>query len=372
MGEIWKFSSYVIIIPFLSQFLPPCNLFLTLNNHNKLLNFTHDVPSMKTKLFKQIKRFLPIFGIILFFYLIYILDVDKIYTAFLSIPPLYIILSALISIPVILLRNYIWILVSRQQHIHMGYRSSMKIFLIGYFYGTITPGYIGQLMRIPYMKEKTREPYGKLFVNTFLETTLHALSLYIMMMIGGILIISIYPRLVIIICIWLLVMTILFIFFLKKERGEPLLSTLIKYMIPKRSKKNVQQFVNTFYADFPKARMLLIPLLLGSITWVLMFIQYYLIILALGISTIPFLMFLVLYPIANTASFIPITFAGLGTREFTAIILFTSLFAVSQTQVFVFTLVGFLITDVLTGFYGFILLLTEAKQKDFIKTDVTH
>ena len=125
-------------------------------------------------------------------------------------------------------------------------------------------------------------------------------------------------------------------------------------------------FVDSFYDDFPKIRSLIIPFFLGSVTWIIMFFQIYLIVLGLGVS-IPFIAFILLYPVANTAGFIPISLAGLGTRELTAIIIFSSLYAVSQEQVFVFTLVGFLVTDALTGLFGFILSLSEARKKKNIR-----
>ena len=70
---------------------------------------------------------------------------------------------------------------------------------------------------------------------------------------------------------------------------------------------------------------------------------------------------MLLFPIANVVGFIPITFAGLGTRELTAVILFSSIFLVPQAEVFVVSLLGFILTDVFTGFIGFIISLSEVK-----------
>jgi uncharacterized membrane protein YbhN (UPF0104 family) len=85
-----------------------------------------------------------------------------------------------------------------------------------------------------------------------------------------------------------------------------------------------------------------------------------LILLGLGLQ-IPYFAFLLLFPIANTAGFIPITFAGLGTRELTAIFIFTTLFPVAKEQILVLSLVGFIVTDLFVGFLGFLLSLTESR-----------
>ena len=318
---------------------------------------------MTKELLKQAKKFLPLIGIAIFIYLIYSLDVEKIIDAFLSINPIFIIFSLTLTIPRVIIRNYAWQLIQKEQKISISFLQSLKVFLIGYFYGSITPGYIGQLMRVPYMKEKTGEPYGKLFVNTVMETTIHTLSLYGMMFVGALLVIGTIPELFAITAAWIIILTVILLYFIKKERGEKLFFTLIKYLIPKKLKHHFDKFVDTFYVDFPKIKKLIAPLILGLFTWIIIFTQEYIIVFALGLE-IPYLYFLLLFPIANTAGFLPITFAGLGIRELTSIFLFSTLFAVTGEQVFVFTLLGFIITDLITGFVGFLVSLTEAKDRN--------
>ena len=78
---------------------------------------------------------------------------------------------------------------------------------------------------------------------------------------------------------------------------------------------------------------------------------------------IPYVAFLFLFPIATSAGYLPITFAGLGTRELTAIVLFSTLFGVAEEKVFVLSLLGFVITFILLSFVGFLVSLTETRQK---------
>ncbi len=317
---------------------------------------------MNTKFLKIVKKFLPFIGILIFLYILYTLNVEKIIDAFLSIHPIYIIFSLTLTIPRVIIRNYAWQLIQREQKISVRYFQSLKIFLIGYFYGSITPGYIGQLMRVPYLKEKTGEPYGKLFVNSVLETVVHTLSLYGMMIIGALIVIGTSPEIFWITIAYLIILGSILFYFIKRERGEKLFYTLIKYFIPRSLKNNFNRFVDTFYADFPRIKKLILPLGIGLFTWIIIFSQEYVFVFALGVD-IPYLYFLLLFPIANTAGFLPITFAGLGTRELTSIFIFSTLFNAQAEKIFVFTLVGFIITDLCTGFIGFILSLTETRTK---------
>jgi len=319
---------------------------------------------MGKKIFKSLKKCLPFIGIIILIYIIYTLDIEKIKDAFFSIHPLYIIIGLSLTLPRLLIRNYAWQLIQREQKINLEFYESLKIYLIGFFYGSFTPGYLGQLMRIPYMKEKTGVPYGKLFVNSTLEVVIHTISLYGMILLGAFLVIGENPDLFYLCTIAITIMILILVFFVKKERGEILFYGLIKYFIPKKFKHHLNRFVDTFYTDFPQIRRLMLPLILGIFTWIIIFSQEYMVVIALGLD-VPYFYFLLLYPLANLIGFIPITFAGIGTREAVAIFLFYTVcqFNVLEEEILVVSLVGFFITDVFTGILGFLASLTETRPK---------
>jgi len=314
----------------------------------------------KDTIIKHIKRFMPLIGIFLLIYLIIDIGTDEIVSTFLKISPYLIIISASLTIPRISIRNYVWQIILKKQKINVSFITSLKIFLIGYFYGSITPGYIGQMMRIPHLKEKTGEPTGKLFVNLIVEEGVHTLSLYIMMIIGAFLIINRVPEVFLITIIFLIVTLAIYGFFIKKERGEKTFQILIKLLIPKRFKPYLTRFVNSFYKDFPTIKSLIYPFIIVISSWIIIYTQIYILGLSLDIE-VPYFEFLMLYPIANVVAFIPITSAGLGTREATLIFLF-SFYGVAPEKALVISIAGHLITDVLTGFYGFIISVFEARN----------
>ena len=327
---------------------------------------------MPRKKFKHVKKFLPFIGIVLLIgYILWKLDVEDIKIAFLKISPIFVFLSITLTIPRVLIRSHAWHFILKEQKIKIGYWQTLKIFLIGYFYGSFTPGYLGQLMRIPYLKEKTDQPYGKLFVNSVIETTSHTLSAYFVILIGSVLIIEQIPQLFIIVLIWILILAALIIYFIGKNRGEKLLFGLIKYFIPKRAKSNLKEFVKTFYNGFPRIHRLIYPVFLGFLTWIIIFSQEYIFVIALGLE-IPYLHFLIFFPIANAAGFLPISFAGLGPREITAILIFTTLFpSVTGEEILVVSVMGFIITDLITGFIGFLVSLTETTEHKLTTPSVT-
>jgi hypothetical protein len=323
---------------------------------------------VRYKLFKYLRKFLPFIGLVFFvLYIVITLDFVEIKEAFLHISPIFILISLILTIPRVIIRNYAWQIILREQDIKISFLQSLKVFLIGYFYGSFTPGFYGQLMRIPYLKDKTRQPYGKLFVNTFIEIAIRSFSIYLMILIGAFFFLSSIKEIFYIVIIWFIIFTSLIFYFIKKERGEKIFYIFVKYFIPKRFKVSINSFISTFYDDFPRLKVLILPIFLSILTWVLIFTQYYIFVIALGLQ-ISYIAFLFLYPIANIAGFIPITIAGIGIREITAITIFTTIYNVKKEEILIISLLGFIIVDIVTGFAGFLLSLTETvDKKNFIK-----
>ena len=214
---------------------------------------------MKKKLFTYARKYLPVIGIVVLILIIINLDIIKIKNAFLLINPIYFVFALSLAPLWIIIRTYSWYLILKEQKINLTFFQSLKIFLIGYFYGSITPGFLGNLMRLPYTKEKTGEPYGKLFVNQMIDSTLRTLTQLFMIVIGALLVIGSFSELFSVSIVIFIIILLISLFFIKKERGEKVFHTLIKFLIPKKFKRIFFKFVNTFYHDFPKIRKLFFP-----------------------------------------------------------------------------------------------------------------
>ena len=303
---------------------------------------------------------MPLIGIILLIYLIIDIGTGEIISTFAKISPIYIIIAAILTLPRILLRNIQWQHILKKQKLFISHITSFKIFLIGYFYGAVTPGYMGGLMRVPYLKDETDAPTGKLFINCFVFSAGNAFVLYFMAVIGAFLISEHIPEALPIATIVCIAHFLFYYYFVKKERGDKAFHFFVKLFIPKKLKPIFMRFIDTFYDDFPNIKDFIIPFLISIPCWMILYGQIYIIGLSLGIE-IPYFTFIMLYAIVNLISFIPITSAGLGTREVALIFLF-SFYGVSPEKTLVLSLAGHLLTDVLTGFYGFIISVIEARN----------
>lgn len=314
----------------------------------------------KKSLFKIIKKILPLIGIIIIAYLIYNIGIKDLASTFMKISPFHIIAVVLLSIPVLLITNVQWQLVLKKQNIQIGFFESLKIGFISGFYSSITPGKIGSYIKIAYLKEKTNEPYGKLLTNSVIFSAISILSVFCFLFASSLFLIYKIPILFPIIGIFFVIFLAIIFFFYKKDRGEKIFHRLIGLFIPKKAKKSFEKFADTFYYDFPNAKNLVLPFLIDFLPTVVVYSQLYLIALSLGIQ-IPYHEFILICPIITAVTILPINPGALGTRELTAVYLF-SLYGVDPATSVVLSLSGYLLLGLPSICLGATLALIWARD----------
>jgi uncharacterized protein (TIRG00374 family) len=236
---------------------------------------------------------------------------------------------------------------------------SLKIYLKGYFYRTITPGHLGAWIRVHYLKEETKEPYGKSFVNYLIYAMMGYLPIFLFILIGTFYLINQLPQAFILTVIFLAILLSVIFLFSKKDRGGKILNVLVKWLIPQKAKHVFKSFIGTFYQDFPKLKGLIYPFLIGFFNLVLLNSQLYLIALILD-ANIPYFTFLMLYPLIGAITLIPISPGSIGTREAAVIFLF-SFYGIDPAVSVVISLTGFMIHSVPLCITGFFISLGDIK-----------
>ena len=96
----------------------------------------------------------------------------------------------------------------------------MKIFLIGTFYGNVTPGGIGSYIRILYFRKKSGASIEKCITNTVIDATTGYIVGFFIALIGSVVLIDIFPGLFPIILLFLIFYTLAFVFFMRKSGGR--------------------------------------------------------------------------------------------------------------------------------------------------------
>jgi uncharacterized protein (TIRG00374 family) len=314
---------------------------------------------LKQNLFRYAKKILPIIGLIVIIYLIFSIGIENIISSFLKFSPTFLVVIFSISILSTLIGVYQWRLIQKTQNIHVSFLNLLKILLISNFYSSISPGRIGTWMKVPYLKEVTGEPYGKLFINCLIFSAISTISLFCIVLFGSFLLIDILPIVFIMGFMVFAALLLLILFFSKKERGNKGLKTLIRYFVPKKAKPTFEKFTKTFYNDFPKAKYLVLPFLISFIGLIISYANYYIIALSIGIN-IDFHIFVGILAVIGSMQLIPIP-GFVGIRKLSMVYVF-SLFGVAAADAFAFSMLPFILLGIPHMFVGFILSILWAKN----------
>jgi len=310
----------------------------------------------------KIKKFLPFIGIAIFVYLLIKLDVSKVFIDLKNARIDFLIIALFFVIANILTETLKWFIIARYQKIDVPFLEAIKINLIGSFYGFVTPSKVGSVMRSEYLKKYTNNKLGKGISNFVLDKTLDLCSIFILVAVFSFIFKEIFSVSIFYYSIILLIILSLgFFIFIKKERSKKILRIIYKKLIPERLKEKARHGFNSFYEDMPKKRYFSLFFLVNIINWIVSYSILFFVGRAIGIE-VSFFYFLAILPIATLIAQIPITVSGLGIREITLIGLF-GLFGIEAAIVFSMSIIGLFIGGIIPALIGFIFSLTNKKKE---------
>jgi len=306
------------------------------------------------------KKLLPIIGIILFVYILWRVNIEKILSVFSAINPLYAALC-LLGIPIIFfLFNIQWQMILKRQCIHVSFIYSLKNLFIGYFYGIITPGGFGAYFSALYLKNESKTPLPKCISNIITFNTIDYITIFILGSIGGLFLLGQYPYLFILILILLFTVTFLFIFFLRQKTSKHLFKKLLHTQIFQFIQHYMKDPIESFYEDLPSFTSLLLPFLVSFFSWIVFYTELYLIAQLFNIH-IPYITFIFMLAIVSSIAIIPISIYGLGTRDATLVALF-SLYNIPPENSISFSLFWFTVFLITPSIIGAFITVFENKK----------
>lgn len=318
---------------------------------------------------KTLKKILPIVGIFIFIYIVYSIGIDNLINALSPIKPIYIFLFIFLWIPPALVSVLMWFILLKKHKINVSFLYLFKVNLIGNYYGLITPGSVGWFVVPFYLQKESKEPIEKCISNVLINEALHSLALIVIALIGVVLLASYFAFLLPIVMILFLILFVLIFVFFAEKRGKKALKFLLKLFTPGRFKDKIDARVDLIYEDFPKVRDFILPAVLGFIHWIFYFSVAYIVVILLEID-IPFLYFILIYPIGVIVSSIPLTVGGLGIREGTLVSLFR-IFSIAPEKIVALSLIySILISWIMPAAFGAFFAITDIKKDDLDKEAV--
>lgn len=310
---------------------------------------------------KKITKFIPLIGIVLFLYILFDIGFEKIIHAFSFIPWYFYIIALFIFIPKLFLAGIKWQYLNDKQEIHISFLSIIKLYLLGLFYGSVTPGAIGMHIRVYYLRKKSEASFEKCIANSLIEGTLALIAGLFLGAIGSVFVLQSYPGIFPLIIAFFIFYSSAFLFFMEHKRGKGFFSFIIRPFLPGARKENLDYIISRLYKDIPRLRDLLLPFLIELVIWSIAATQVYVLSLAFTIP-IPYFEFILLSIVSVIiANVIPLSVGGLGVREGAFVVLLSS-YGVTFEVAFVLSLGGFLVKNLIPGLIGLAVSLFEKES----------
>ena len=299
----------------------------------------------------KIKNILPIVGILILVYLLIKIGVGNILSSISDFNFWYSPLVILCICLPLVIGPYKWGLLLRAQKIKIDFYSLFKLNLASIFYSSITPGRVGSFIKIYYFKNHAKKKLGECASSIMIDRFLDLFTVVLFAVFGAIVLVHYFSGVLIPFIILLFAILVGFIFFFNKQRSEWVLKYVYRFLVPKKLKEIARDSFHSFYKNLPRKRDLILPFLVSIVHWFAIYSASYFVFLALGMK-INYFIYIFLFSVASLISFLPVTIAGLGTREASLVGIF-GLFNISAAQIVAVSLISFAfgIFPVLIGWY---------------------
>lgn len=293
------------------------------------------------------KKYSFLIGIVIFILIISRLDLHELILVLNDINYFYLFLGFLLSFPILTIKVYRWNYLMKKQNINYSFKDSFLMYGTGMYIGIITPGRLGELSKIAFLKKNNS--LGKSTVSVVVDRLTDLIFLLFFGYFGFFLFFSLFKNLILILTLILVFSLILLITFLKTNIIKFLLKKMLNLIIPAKYQKswkiNFQDFINEL--KIYKLKNYLFIFLITAFSWFIYYFQTYLLAKSIGINNLSFLFISIAVTIAGLVTLLPISILGIGTRDVTLIGLFNA-FSINQETTVSFSFLILLI-GILTG-----------------------
>ena len=295
------------------------------------------------------KWLLHLFGIFLFVFILSRIDLEETLKILSNTDLVYLSAALILIVPLILTKACRWQFLMRIQDINYSLRDSFLMYSTGMFIGIITPGKLGDFIKILYL-QKDGHSFGKSFVSVFIDRLFDLVSLLFIGYISLLVFISLFEEQIIILSIFFIITALIFLLLVyKKGFNKKILRRFYILLVPEKYKTNIRINFNDFYRDLHLLSRygLLLVAIATIIGWIIYFAMTYLLMLSLGIA-VPVLYLISCVSISSVISLIPISISGIGTRDAIFIVLFSHI-GLSKESAIAFSILILLAYTVTAG-----------------------
>jgi len=307
-------------------------------------------------------KYLRLTGIFLFVFILWQVDWGEAVGIISGMDAGALIIACLINIAITIAKAWRWHWLMRMQKVSLSFKDALKIYLSAYYYGALTPGRLGEILKVFYVKRYggTSAAVGLSSVLTdrlmdiYTSFVLGCLGLYFLDLLGPLNWLGLFIPAVSVVFLGVM---------LNRRVAMFLIDRLSRILLLRRISIKADALVR----EFTEATLELIkpgiwlPVLITLITYAVFFYGCLLIAGALGVQ-IPYRDIAFFVSIGTIIAIIPISIAGLGTRDAILILLFARI-GTGQDAAVSFSLLLFVTFTVLLGLLGYVAWLLTPLDK---------
>lgn len=274
------------------------------------------------------------------------IGLNKVYNEILSAKPSYIALSVLITFFPIYFMAARWKNIISLFKVNINLKSSVYYTFISTAFGLITPGRLGQFIKVKYLANDTKISYPKSFVTVIIDKAFDIAILILLALMGSLFIGNIiwHKLLITAFIFYIIILVMIFIYYNK-------FFEIVGRFLPNKFKSGLKN-INIDRQLYIKS------LLLSLSIWAVYILQAFFILKALDVSKLPIYIITSLVPLMALSSIIPISIGGIGVREIISIY-FLSAMNIQAEKSAVFSLIYTFIGAGLPAIIGAALYVKE-------------
>jgi len=262
-------------------------------------------------------------GILIFIAILAELKILYIFTKLINANPSFVLLSVFSFFTMHLFKAFRWKYLLKTHQITLSLKSSYLMYTSGLFFGLLTPGRLGDFVKITYLKKYGVDVVKGFFVNVFDRL----LDLIFLLLLAIIISATFFNEFIInILILSFTIFSVIFIFYLLGNNKNNGLKLFLGIILGNNNKNILLSKFNDFFSllNNHSIQNTISLIVISSISWLVYILSIFFLSesINLGLSYSQVGIFFI---ISSIIALIPISFAGIGTRDMVLILLFSKI-----------------------------------------------
>lgn len=284
-------------------------------------------------------------SIILIAFLLFKINPKEILSVLKQINPFLFLLSAPVFVFIYIIRTKKWNFLLEELAIKIRFVELLKIFLIGIFYGMLTPGKAGELVRAYHIQEKKTRVIPTIIIDKLIDI----FSLFLLSLLAVVIFFN--NKILVLITLFIGFSLIAVLFALINKKTISIIFKLFRV-----DSSHQEEYLENIGSLFKNKRPIIKNFAYSMFFYGLSFIAAYFILKSMSYNINMLVVFTL--PLIILLGNAPITIAGLGLREFITVLAFER-FNEAASLGFSFSLIWFFMMTVIPGLIGYAFMLKK-------------